>query len=88
MEEEAAYYLEEYRASGKPMKPVVGFVGGQQTLQGRLYGHSGAIWHEEEEKALSKMRVWRDAGIRVAEHLGQVGKLLSEAALEVEVSKD
>lgn len=82
MEEEAACVLQEYRKNlpaGIRPKPVVGFVAGQQTLQSRMYGHSGAIWHQEHEKTLSKMKIWEDAGISVAKHLGEVGKLLSEA---------
>lgn len=77
-EEAAAIYLEYQKnlQSGQRRKPVVGFVAGQQAMRGREYGHSGAIWWDENEQAGSKIALWRESGITVAEHIGQVGGLI------------
>lgn len=71
--------LKEYRsrlAPGETPKPVVGFVAGQATQQGRMYGHAGAVWWEESERAQSKIKIWEDAGIVMARQLGEVGDLI------------
>ncbi|RSH93535.1 hypothetical protein EHS25_007893 [Saitozyma podzolica] len=57
MEEEAATVYEEYLKSlrpGQTTKPVVGFIAGQSTQRGLMYGHSGAVWWDEQETAGAK----------------------------------
>jgi succinyl-CoA synthetase alpha subunit len=87
MEEEAAELYEEYtremRAKGKEAKPVVGFIAGMQTERGKVYGHAGAVWHDDWESAGSKKRCWEKAGFVMADTLGDVGGLLKREAMRL-----
>lgn len=82
--------LKEYRsklAPGETPKPVVGFIAGQATQQGRMYGHAGAVWWEESERAQSKIKIWQDAGIVMARQLGEVGDLIKTEYDKLQASK-
>lgn len=79
VEEEAATVYEEYIQSlrpGQTAKPVVGFIAGQSTQRGLMYGHSGAVWWEEEETAGAKKQRWANAGFVMAPTLGDVAELV------------
>lgn len=83
MEEEAADVYRRYLANLKPgevAKPIVGFVAGAATERGLMYGHAGAVWWTENETAIAKRQVWRDAGFVMAETLGDLGPLIKETA--------
>lgn len=79
MEEEAAAVYCQYKDSlppGNRPKPVVGFIAGHSTSRGRMYGHAGAIWYTDQERAEAKRKCWEDAGFVVARTLGDVGGLI------------
>lgn len=87
VEEEAASHYRAYLSSlppGVPAKPVVGFIAGLSTERGKTYGHAGAVWYAEAETAAAKRRVWREAGIEVANGLGEVVGLVREAMRRLE----
>ena len=92
MEEEAADVYTQYVAKMKrekrerEIKPVVGFVAGQQTERGKMYGHAGAVWYEDWESAASKKKCWEEAGFKMAPTLGDVGALLKEEAGRVGIA--
>ena len=88
MEEEAAALIADYQSKGVKLKPIVGFIAGQSTERSRLYGHAGAIWYEESEKAQKKIALWRSVGIRVADRLGDIGGLIKEAVDEIDSVKN
>ena len=88
-EESAAVYVEDnapLSALGKQPKPVVGFIAGRQTERGKMYGHAGAVWHEDYESAASKKQCWLDAGFAIAPTLGDVGELLQVEAARLVIS--
>jgi len=87
MEEEAAAAVARYRSDprNKPFKPMIGFIAGQLAERGRLHGHAGAIWYEDSESAANKIAMWRKAGITVADRLGDIGRLIKEAADEIQI---
>ncbi|GFZ44366.1 SCS-alpha [Saitozyma sp. JCM 24511] len=81
MEEEAAAVYEQYLRclpSGQKPKPVVGFIAGQSTKRGLVYGHAGAVWWEDQEAAGPKKQRWTDAGFVMAPTLGDLGGLLEQ----------
>lgn len=87
MEEEAAAVYRDYKSnlpSDKKPKPVVGFIAGQSTERGKMYGHAGAIWYEINEKAEAKRRCWEEAGFVVARTLGDVGGLIQREMEKVD----
>ena len=77
---------EEYRRHiplGQTPKPVVGFIVGQATQRGKVYGHAGAVWWEDEESAALKLERWRQAEFAIAPTLGDVGGLIEQAFRKV-----
>jgi succinyl-CoA synthetase alpha subunit len=62
---------------------VVGFIAGMQTERGKVYGHAGAVWHDDWESAGSKKRCWEKAGFVMADTLGDVGGLLKREAMRL-----
>jgi succinyl-CoA synthetase alpha subunit len=84
MEEEAAELIKEryLDSSGRPMKPIVGFIAGRNVPPGRIFGHAGAIWRDGLGSAEEKRRAWQDAGVVLVDAIGQVGP-----AIEAELKK-
>jgi succinyl-CoA synthetase alpha subunit len=72
-EEEAAEFI---RAN--VTKPVIGFIAGLTAPPGRRMGHAGAIISGTGGTALGKIKAMREAGITVAENLGQLGAVAKE----------
>ena len=72
-EEEAALYI-----AGKVSKPVVGFVAGLSAPPGRRMGHAGAIVSGSSGTAQSKIKVMKEAGIHVCDHLGKFGDFCAD----------
>ena len=64
--------------TGKPLKPVVGFISGRNVPPGQTFGHSGAIWRDGLGSADQKRQAWKKAGIRVADTIAETGPLLEE----------
>jgi succinyl-CoA synthetase alpha subunit len=89
VEEEVIEVLHRYSSNplNPPVKPIVGFIAGQHASRGQIHGHAGAIWNKSSETAGSKMKLWREAGIRVADHIGMIGDLISAAAKELDRRK-
>lgn len=70
-EEAAAYIRDEFT------KPVVGFIAGQTAPPGRRMGHAGAIISGGRGTASEKMRVLRDANVKVVESPAEIGAAIA-----------
>jgi succinyl-CoA synthetase alpha subunit len=73
-EEQAAQFVAKHMN-----KPVIAFVAGRTAPPGKRMGHAGAIVEGGSGTALEKVTALRGAGVRVAEHPGQVPDLLIAA---------
>lgn len=62
----------------KFVKPIVGFIAGLNTPPGQMFGHAGAIWRDNTSSAVEKKMMWNDAGIRMADAIADVGKLIQQ----------
>jgi succinyl-CoA synthetase alpha subunit len=74
-EHEAKAILANY---GVP-KPVVAYVAGRSAPPEKRMGHAGAIILGDAGTAAGKVAAFESVGVRVAEKLGDLGKLLREA---------
>ncbi|MGF1679334.1 MAG: succinate--CoA ligase subunit alpha [Candidatus Methylacidiphilales bacterium] len=72
-EEEAAAYIKE-----NVRKPVAAFIAGATAPPGRRMGHAGAIVSGGKGTAAQKIEALRDAKVRVAETLVDIGRNLIE----------
>ncbi len=68
-EEEAAALIRR----GGFTKPVVAYVAGRSARPGMRFGHAGAIISRGRGTAEEKIRVLREAGVHVVDHLGEIG---------------
>jgi succinyl-CoA synthetase alpha subunit len=68
-EEAAAQYIKHHFN-----KPVLGFVAGLTAPPGKRMGHAGAIISGRGGTAAEKIAAMREGGIRVVEHLGELGR--------------
>ena len=71
-EDEAAYYIKKHVTN-----PVVGFIAGQTAPPGRRMGHAGAIISGGRGTASEKMRVLRDANVKVVESPAEIGTAIA-----------
>ena len=71
-EEEAARYIKE---TSYP-KPVIAFIAGSRAPEGKNMGHAGAIVSGSVGSAKGKIAALKDAGVHVAETLGQIIELV------------
>jgi len=74
-EQEAA----EVVRSGRIDKPVLGLVVGRSAPRGREMGHAGALVDAEGSSWQEKTEAMRDAGIRLAETLDELGEATARA---------
>jgi len=72
-EEEAAEYIKK-----EFDKPVVAYIAGRSAPPGKRMGHAGAIISRGRGTAESKMRAFREVGVRIADYPQDVPKLLKE----------
>jgi succinyl-CoA synthetase alpha subunit len=72
LEELAAQYVEEE----KYPKPVVAYVAGRSAPPGKRMGHAGAIVMGKAGTAESKIKTFKEAGIKVAEKPNDVARLV------------
>ncbi|SPO22105.1 related to succinyl-coa ligase [gdp-forming] alpha-chain, mitochondrial precursor [Ustilago trichophora] len=63
---------------GKFAKPIVGFIAGLNTPPGQMFGHAGAIWRDATSGAVEKKKMWEDVGIKMADAIADVGKLIEQ----------
>lgn len=71
----------EFVKSGKITKPVIAYIAGEftQTLPGEVqFGHAGAIIEGKKGKPDYKRQVLREAGVKVADNLDDIAKLVKE----------
>lgn len=76
-EEEAAEFVK-----NNMKKPVVGFIAGRTAPPGRRMGHAGAIISGGKGTASEKMRIMKDAGIKVVESPAEIGETMQKALAE------
>jgi succinyl-CoA synthetase alpha subunit len=71
-------YRQPKGGKGTFTKPIVGFIAGLNTPPGQMFGHAGAIWRDDTSSALEKRQMWTEVGIRMADAIADVGKLVRE----------
>ena len=76
----AEYELAEYMDQSGSKKPIVAFMAGRfiDEMPGMRFGHAGTIVEGKADTAASKIENLRDAGITVAERVGEIPTLLKE----------
>ena len=80
MEEDAAELIKK----GKITKPVVAFLAGYSVPPGRQVGHAGAIITGEKGSIESKLKAFKDAGVKIAETPWKVVDLIKESLKDVQ----
>jgi succinyl-CoA synthetase alpha subunit len=73
LEELAAQYIEEE----KYPKPVIAYIAGRSAPPGKRMGHAGAIVMGKAGTAESKIKAFKEAGVRVAEKPNDVARLVN-----------
>ncbi len=73
-EEEAAEYL---KMTAYP-KPVAAYVAGLTAPAGKRLGHAGAIIEGQQGTALDKLRVLKEAGVKIIENPARIGQNVRE----------
>lgn len=74
IEEDAAKFIK----SGGFTKPMVAYIAGRYTRPEIRFGHAGAIITRGRGRAEDKIRALKDAGVRVVEHLCEIGNVLKK----------
>ena len=76
----AEYELAEYMEQSGSKKPIVAFMAGRfiDEMPGLRFGHAGTIVEGKADTAASKIENLREAGITVAERVGEIPTLLQE----------
>jgi len=74
MEEEAAVFIRE----GGFTKPMVAYVAGIHARENVRFGHAGAMIYRGTGSAQGKRNALREAGVRVVEHFGEIGRVARE----------
>lgn len=80
-EEKAAQWIGENMRH----KPVVGFIAGATAPPGKRMGHAGAIVSGNSGSASSKIEAMQKAGVRVAHTIVEIGRLMEEFLLDVDL---
>lgn len=73
-EEDAAAFIRENMT-----KPVIAFVSGRTAPPGKRMGHAGAIVSGNMGTAESKVKAFREAGVPVADSIGEIARLVMGA---------
>ncbi|MEW6105655.1 MAG: succinate--CoA ligase subunit alpha [Bacillota bacterium] len=73
-EEDAAAFIRENMT-----KPVIAFVSGRTAPPGKRMGHAGAIVSGNMGTAESKVKAFREAGVPVADSIGEIARLVMDA---------
>ena len=72
LEERAARFITEKGYS----KPVAVYIAGRSAVAGKRMGHAGAIIHGTAGTAQSKIKAFKEAGVKVAETPSEVAKII------------
>ncbi|UCZ56968.1 succinate--CoA ligase subunit alpha [Desulfurispirillum indicum] len=80
-EEKAAQWV----AENMRHKPVVGFIAGATAPEGKRMGHAGAIVSGNTGSAQSKISAMKDAGIRVAPTIVDIGTIMEQFLLDMDL---
>ena len=75
----AEFLARENFGTGKPNKPVVGFIAGATAPPGRRMGHAGAVISGGKDTAEAKMEAMAAAGIQVADSPAALGSTMVKA---------
>ncbi|KAJ7100907.1 succinyl-CoA synthetase subunit alpha [Mycena belliarum] len=78
-EEEAAGWIQDYRARTTNPKPIAALVAGKMAKPGHVMGHAGAWRGLSEHSAEVKHNLLRDAGAIMVDHPAQFGAVMREA---------
>ncbi|MFI5305806.1 MAG: CoA-binding protein [Polyangiales bacterium] len=72
--------LARWKAEGVGKLPIVAFVAGRfmDDMPGESFGHAGTVVNRPEDSPAEKIRRMREAGIAVAEHVGDIPRLVKE----------
>jgi len=77
IEEDAADFIKK----GGFTKPLVAYISGRYTRPEIRFGHAGAIITHGRGRAEDKIQALKDAGVRVVDHLAEIGGVLQEILL-------
>jgi succinyl-CoA synthetase alpha subunit len=72
-EEQAAKFIRD-----RMTKPAVGFIAGKSAPPGKRMGHAGAIVEGGEGLALDKIKAFKEAGVKVVDHPGQIPEMIAQ----------
>ena len=72
-EERAAEFIRQ-----QMQKPVVGFVAGRRTPEGKRMGHAGAMIAGNTGTALSKIQALQAAGVEIAQDITDIGRIVAK----------
>jgi succinyl-CoA synthetase alpha subunit len=72
--------LAQWSTTNKSRLPIVAFVAGRfmDDMPGMNFGHAGTVVEKKLDSPADKIRRMRDAGISVAEEIGDIPKLVKE----------
>ena len=72
VEEVAAEFIRQH-----VRKPVVGYIAGRRTPEGKRMGHAGAMIAGTTGTALSKIQALQAAGVEVAQNVTDIGRVVA-----------
>ena len=59
-------------------KPVIGYIAGRRTPEGKRMGHAGAMIAGNTGTALSKIQALQSAGVEIAQNVTDIGSIVAK----------